>query len=143
MANTWTRKYGGTRIKKIGNYWIKEVDPDASKLSQWWGRGLLEAQSKSLYKLGDMAPSHLYKNGKIFTRDAGKYVSGNFGETWLKGSWRLKTPFNDIRPRNIGADDLIFDPSVHPLQEALEWGALGLAGTTAGVKIYNEMNDED
>jgi len=80
--------------------------------------GSLDAQARGLGKLGDMAPSFLYKNGRLVVRDVGKYESDEFLNIWLKGSKRLRTPFNDIRPRNIGANGLIFE---HPIQEGMEW----------------------
>ncbi len=121
VTGGWKTLPGGVRIKQVGNYWVKELNPNASKLAQWWGRGTLNAQARGLGKLGDMAPSFLYKNGRLITRDAGKYDGNKFLGIWLEGSKRLKTPFNDIRPRNIGANKLIFDPSKHPVQEGMEW----------------------
>jgi hypothetical protein len=132
----WKNLPAGVRIKQVGNYFIKEVNPDASALGRWWGRGSLNAQSKALGKLGDMAPSHVFKDGRLVMRDAGAYTPGNFWSTWWKGSMRLKTPFNDIRPRNIGAGGIIFDPAKHPIQQGLEATAVGTAGGTAAI-LYN------
>lgn len=96
----------GVTVRKVGNYFIKEVDQNAGPLTRWYGARSLKVQSEALTKLGDMAPSHLLKNGKLITRDAGAYTPGNFWSTWAKGSWRLGTPVNDIRPRNIGANGI-------------------------------------
>lgn len=137
----WSNLPGGVRIKQTGNYWIKEVNPDASALAQWWGRGSLNAQARGLNRLGDMAPSHLFKNGKLITRDAGPYTPGNFWSTWAEGSRRLGTPFNDIRPRNIGSGGLIFDPAKHPIQQGLEAGAVGLGIGVGGMYLYNELSE--
>jgi hypothetical protein len=139
--STWKNLPGGVRIKKVGNYWIKEVDPDASSLAQWWGRGSLEAQAKGLAKLDDMAPSYLYKNSKLITRDVGSYEGGQFWRTWYEGSKRLGTPMNDIRPRNIGANGMIFDPALHPVQQGLYWTAGGLGGIWGGYQIYGLLTE--
>ena len=127
-AAGWTRLTGrGVRIRRVGNYWIKEVDPEASRLAQWYGRGTIKAQAKGLERLRDMAPDFLYRDGKIITRHAGEFEGGvgDFLRTWAKGSWRLRTPFNDIRLRNIGEGGIIFDPSLHPLEQAALAGATG------------------
>jgi hypothetical protein len=31
---------------------------------------------------------------------------------YVRGSWRMGTPFNDIIPRNMGVNGQIFDPSI-------------------------------
>ena len=140
FSTEWKNLPGGVRVKKRGNYWIKEVNPSSSRFAQWWGRGSLNAQARALSKLEDLAPSFLYKNGKMITRDVGAYAPGNFWSTWMKGSVRLRTPFNDIRPRNIGGSkNLIFDPAKHPLQEGLEWFTAGLSGYA----IYILATEED
>jgi hypothetical protein len=135
----WQSLPGGVRIQQVGNYWIKEVNPEASSLAQWWGRSSLEAQASALDKLGNMAPSNLFKNGKLITRDAGAYTPGNFLDTWLEGSRRLGTPFNDIRPRNIGANSMIFDPAKHPIQQGLEAGAVGLGVGVGSLYLYDKL----
>ena len=141
LSTGWTKLLGGVRIKQVGNYWIKEVDPNASKFAQWWGKSSLDAQAKGLDKLDNMAPAFLYKNNKIVIRDAGKYELGNFWKIWFEGSKRLNTPFNDIRPRNIGINGIIFDPSKHPIQESLEWftGA-ALIGSGAYLMCCDQKN---
>jgi hypothetical protein len=126
-SGDWMRRPEGTRLKRVGNYWIKEVDPDASAIQQWWGRGSLNAQARALEQLGDMAPSHLFKNGRLVMRDAGTFSGspGDFWRIWAKGSYRLGTAFNDIRPRNIGSAGQIFDPVWHPIaQRAVEGGVV-------------------
>ncbi len=124
-------------IKQVGNYWVKEVNSQAPSFVQWWARGELDEQAVALEKLGDMAPRFIYENGKLVTRDAGEYVPGNFWQTWLEGTKRLGTPFNDIRPNNIGADGIIFDPAKHPIQQALE--AMATAGllSAGAYEAYN------
>ena len=129
----WTRLAGrGTRIRRVGNYWVKEVDPEASRLAQWYGRGTIRAQAKGVERLGDMAPDFFFREGKIITRHAGEFQGGvgEFLRVWAKGSWRLRTPFNDIRFRNVGEGGVIFDPALHPLEQAALAGSpvLGYGG---------------
>jgi len=138
-SGAWKNLLGGMRIRQVGNYWIKEVNPEASALARWWGRGSLDAQAAALKKLGDMAPRFLYKNGKVIVRDVGEYVPGNFWRTKLIGSWRLRTPMNDIWAKNMGGpDNLIFDPALHPIQRAAYWTVPPLAGYTGytGYKVW-------
>lgn len=90
--------------------------------------------------LDDMAPTSLYNNGQLITRDAGQYVPGNFWSTWLKGSLKLGTPFNDIRTRNIGANGLIFDPAKAPIQQTLEAIVVGATPAVIGSR-FTEGNE--
>jgi len=141
----WKELPGGVMIKKNGNFWIKKVNPNASFLAQKFGKGSLDAQAQALNKLGDMSPSFLYKNDKLIIRDAGEYNpnDGNFWEIWLEGSKRLKTPFNDIRPRNIGANRIIFDPAKHPIQQTVEGiGSIAIP-TLTGYIIYDNLKNDD
>ncbi|HWY30593.1 MAG TPA: RHS repeat-associated core domain-containing protein, partial [Candidatus Acidoferrum sp.] len=142
-SGIWQSLAGGVRIKQVGNYWVKEVDPNASSLAQWWGKGSLNAQAAGLQKLGDMAPSFLYQNDKLITRDAGAYTPGNFWGTWWQGTMRLGTPMNDIRPRNIGANGFIFDPSLHPVAESIYWVGAGTVAGTAGYGLYYSVYGGD
>ena len=77
----------------------------------------------------------------MITRDAGKYSSGNFWSTWWEGSKRLGTPMNDIRPRNIGANGVIFDPALDPIIKSIYWTAAGAVGATAGYGLYNLFSE--
>jgi hypothetical protein len=133
----------GVTVRKVGNYFIKEVDQNAGPLARWYGARSLRVQSEALTKLGDMAPSHLLKNGKLITRDAGAYTPGNFWSTWAKGSWRLGTPVNDIRPRNIGANGIIFDPAIDPLFRPFYWTAGGGVVIAGGWGVYELLNGDD
>jgi hypothetical protein len=107
----------GVIVRQVGNYVIKEVDQAAGRLAQWYGRTGIEAQARALAKLGDMAPNFLYKGGKLIMGYAGSYTGG-LVKTFLKGSWRLGTIFNDMRSaRNIGAGMKVFDPALPPINE--------------------------
>ena len=140
-GRAWKELPGGVRIKQAGNYWIKEVNPNASKFAQWWGRGSLDAQAKALGKLDDMAPSYLYRNDKLITRDAGTYEPGHFWNTWWEGTKRLGTPMNDIRPRNIGENGIIFDPAFHPIQQGVYWTLGGVGSLWIGYGIYEVFGE--
>jgi len=121
----------GVTVQRAGNYWIKEVDQGANAVARWYGKRSIEAQARGLDRLGDMGTTFLYREGKIITRDAGAYTPRQFWSTWTEGSRRLGTPFNDIRPRNIGANGIIYDPSKIPLQQGLE--AIAYPGIVGGV----------
>jgi hypothetical protein len=138
---TWTSRPGGVRTAQVGDQFVKEVDPNASWLSRWWGRTSLDAQALGLGRLGDQAPDFLYAGGRLFMQDAGRYTPGNFWGTWLRGSMRLGTLLNDIKPANIGSNGLIFDPVLPPIQELTYAGGLGLAAA-APVLLYRaaQMN---
>ena len=131
----------GSTNQAVGNYWIKEVDPNAGKLAQWWGRGSLDAQASGLSRLGDMAPSHLYRSGCLVIRDVGEFAGtrADFWRIWREGSCRLRTPFNDIRPRNIGANGQIFDPVLHPIHEGVYWTGSGIIVIGGGAWVYYEI----
>ena len=76
-------------------------------------------------------------------RDAGAYTPGNFWRTWAEGSRRLGTPVNDIRPRNIGANGLIFDPAIDPLVRPLYWTAGGGLVGAGGYGVYEIFNGDE
>jgi len=117
------------------------VDPNATRIQRWWGQGSLDAQARSLDKLGDMATPHIYKNGKLVMRDAGQFEGStmDFLKIRAEGSWRLGTPFNDLWPRNIGANGLAFDPALHPIQESIYWIGTGYVIYKGGEYVYYEM----
>ena len=57
----------------------------------------------------------------------------------LVGTRRLGTLLNDIRPRNMGANGLIFDPAFDPITKAL-WYSLLPAGAAAGGYVGLRIN---
>jgi RHS repeat-associated protein len=132
----WQSRPLGTRVANVNGYYVKEVDPETSWLAQWWGRGAIDAQTVGLRRLGNMAPDFLYTGDRLISQDAGSYNPGNFWATWLKGSVRLGTPFNDIGPRNIGANGSIFDPTLPPVQELAYAAGSSLVATLGGTFVY-------
>jgi hypothetical protein len=48
----------------------------------------------------------------------------------------MGTFFNDIQPRNMGANGLIFDPAIDPVAKTIP--AAGIAGTAAAVHELNK-----
>ena len=105
-------------------YYVKSVDESRNCFWRWYGKSSIKAQEKALRKLGDMAPEFFMKDGVLYIKDAGKFT-GTFEEflsIWAKGSIRMRTILNDIKPRNIGKDGLIFDPALIPIEKFLKTG---------------------
>jgi RHS repeat-associated protein len=130
----------GVIVRKEGNFYIKTVDPNANRILRWYGKRSLKQQSEGLLKLGDLGTPHTFENGRLITLDAGEY-NGNFWKTWREGSRRLGTYFNDIRPRNIGANGIIFDPSLDPIAQNLyRITATSLVGAAAygAYKLFSD-----
>lgn len=138
----WTKRPGGLKLAKVGDYWIKEVDYD-SMAARLYGEGALKAQVDALKKLGTLAPEHAFENGRLIIRDVGKFEGPltEFLEIKLLGSIRLRTMFNDIRPSNIGANGQVFDPALHPVHQGLMWLMTGLGVTLAGLGTYIATRD--
>jgi len=133
----------GVTVRRVGNYFIKEVDSNANWLFRWLGKRSLRYQHEGLAKLGDMATPHIYRNGKLITRNAGLYTKGNFWKTWWEGTKRLGTPMNDIRPNNIGSNGIIFDPSLDPIQRAVYWFATIMVPSTGASIAWHAITDDD
>jgi RHS repeat-associated protein len=142
---TWKKLDQGTRIVFVeeAGVWVKEVNPNVSRFGQWWGKKTLDEQAKALKKLDDLAPRFLYQDGKLIIEDVGPLAKGNmdlgrFAEYYLRGSWRLGTPFNDIRPWNMGKNGKIFDPVYHPIHEMLipTAGEVGLTVFRVGDQLF-------
>jgi hypothetical protein len=141
---TWKKLDQGTRIVFVeeAGVWVKEVNPNVSRFGQWWGKKTLDEQAKALKKLDDLAPRFLYQDGKLIIEDVGPLAKGNmdlgrFAEYYLRGSWRLGTPFNDIRPWNMGKNGKIFDPVYHPLHE-MALPVLG-EGIFTGIRVGDQL----
>lgn len=117
--STIIQRSQGIIVEKVGNYYVKAVDPSASGIFRWYGRSSIGDQAKALARLREIGVHFYYEDGKIITQDVGKFAGG-YGSTeywriWARGSWRLGTTLNDIRPRNIGATGEIFDPAYEQL----------------------------
>jgi len=114
----WHSLMGGTRIRKVGDKWWKEVDPSRGSLWQWYARKSLDRQIRGLEKLGNMAVEFNVigagRGIRLVTKDAGRFTGSwlDVRKSWVRGSWRMKNPFNDIRRGNMGAGGRIFDPAL-------------------------------
>jgi hypothetical protein len=95
----------------------------------------LRSQAEALTKLGNMATPFSYEGGLLMTRNVGptsSWSSGTFWRTWWQGSRRMGF-LNDIRPRNIGANGLIFDPALDPLSKSI---LIGGGAAVSGASVY-------
>jgi hypothetical protein len=73
-----------------------------------------------------MAAEHYLRNGLLFIRDVGetlpngsRFLNSTSRHAYFEGSNRLGTYFNDIQPRNMGINGLIFDPTIDSVQKGL------------------------
>jgi hypothetical protein len=111
---------------------------------QWWGQKSINAQYQGLQRLGDMATPNAMRNGVLFTRDVGqtlgdgsRFMNPVSRNAWWQGSQRMGTFLNDIQPRNMGANGLIFDPAIDPVTKAFGYGGLG---ASIGFGTYRTLN---
>jgi hypothetical protein len=128
----WTNAPLGVQVRKVGNWWVKRVNPNASPPMRWWGQKTIDAQASALQNLGDMATPFEMRDGVLFTKDVSptlgngsRFFDATARQAYLEGSKRLGTYFNDIQPRNMGANGLIFDPAIDPITKSFFWGAVG------------------
>ena len=138
-------------IQKVGDVWMKSVNPRAFKLVQSIARSDLNRQVKALDQLGDMAPNFTANldDGILLIKDVGTFGGTRWEafKIWWKGSARMRNWLNDIRPHNIGANGQIFDPALPAYQQlAYGAGAGGLSAGAAATGYYmwlNHSNEED
>ena len=137
QAANWESRVPGVQLAQSEGWWMKRVNPDANPLMRWWGESSVRAQSEGLDKLGGLATPHVYVNGTLYTKDVGQALPGSFRllnplsrGTYIQGSMQMGTFFNDIQPRNMGANGLVFDPAIDPVTKTLFWG--GVVGIGAG-----------
>ena len=126
-AFEWQALPSGGFIKHVkdaqGNllYHIKKINDGANVAVQALQKSALSAQAKAFENLTDMAPEYYYleSQGMIISKHVESFT-GSFWETWWEGSKRLGTIFNDIRPRNVGGLNVVFDPAKSAIQQMLE-----------------------
>jgi hypothetical protein len=130
----WSSRPPGVQVRQFGDWWVKRVNPDSNALMRWWGQRSIDAQYKGLQALGDMATPNAMRNGALFTRSVGETLPDGFRlfnstsrQAYFEGSRRMGSFFNDIQPRNMGVNGLIFDPAIDPLTKGLFWGGAGVA----------------
>ena len=76
--------------------------------------------------------------------DVGEFA-GSHSDFWrirARGSVRLRTPMNDIRVRNIGANGQIFYAALHPVQQGIYWIGSGYVIYKGGELIYLSIDGE-
>ena len=91
-----------------------------SSIAQSYARLGLDRQARDLGRLGNLAPSNLYKNGNLVVRDAGRFsgTASQLQAIRLRAMMCLRTPFTDVRAANVGSNGLVFDPSLNPIAHA-------------------------
>ncbi|WP_395110158.1 SpvB/TcaC N-terminal domain-containing protein [Actinomadura sp. SCN-SB] len=119
-----------TQLLAAEGWFVKRPLPESGSLMKSWATAALEAQEQGLKKLGDLAVPHFVSEGMIFTKDAGKamttsgWFTQKFWSGFGRGTYRMGTLLNDIRPRNMSVGGLLFDPALDPLSKGiLGWGA--------------------
>jgi RHS repeat-associated protein len=122
--------YPNIEILEYGEWFIKRVNPKSGKFMTWWGRSSLEAQYHALQSLGNLATPHFMAEGMMFTQNVGSamsttgVLSRQFWKSYFSGTFRMGTLFNDIRPRNMGLNGVIFDPAWDSLTKGIfQWGS--------------------
>lgn len=144
-SSVWTRKFPGVQIRKIGEMWVKRVDPSAPRLLQWWGAKTLEAQAQALTRLGNLGAAHRYQAGLLIVRDVGptsSYFSKAYWNALFQGTMRMRTLLHDIKPRNVGANGVIFDPALDPISKGLLIGGAPAAVGVGGYAGYRLTREE-
>jgi hypothetical protein len=143
---------GGVVVVKEGGWFVKSVDPNASKFMQYWGKLSIEVQVKALARLrkAKLAPEYSFLNGVLRTADVGPALAPGFGlsgyfnpvfwKSFFNGSIAMRTVLNDIRPRNMNAAGIIFDPAWDPITKTI-W-AIGIpGGIVGGAYLGSYLND--
>jgi RHS repeat-associated protein len=113
----------GAEVAELGGWWAKRTGPGNAFVRNFGAMGI-EAQEQGLARLGNLGTEFFMREGILFTRSAGEVpraFSLTFANSWGRGSMRLGTIFNDIRPRNMGVGGLIFDPTLNPALHSLWW----------------------
>jgi hypothetical protein len=137
----WRNHFPGVQVGRFGDWWAKRINPEGNPVMQWWGRHSIKAQLEGLESLREMATPHRLRDGILFTKNVGPTLPDGYRllnpvsrDAYLEGSKRMGTFFNDIRPQNMGANGLIFDPAVDPVTKTLFWtGIAGGAATAYGI----------
>ena len=143
-STLWNSAPPGIQVRQYGNWWVKRVNPNSNALMRWWGKQSINSQYRGLQQLGDMATENSMRNGMIFTRDVGptlpeglRLLNPASRRAYIEGSRRMGTLLNDIQPRNMGVNGLIFDPAIDPISKGLFYGGIGV---TVGFGTYEILN---
>jgi hypothetical protein len=131
----------GTRVRKVGDVYVKEVDPERWGPFQWYGSVGLRAQANALARLDDIAPEFGFDGAQLAVRDAGNFTGSRFSAEYWRTWWEVTRrlgPINfikDIQPRNMGADGLVFDPVLNPVDLSFAWTGSIATGTFLGLQM--------
>jgi len=149
VVSLWEDRPVGLQVRRYGDWWVKRVNPDASPIAQSWARANIQAQYEALQSLGqDMAAPNQLRNEILFTRhvgptlpDGSRFLNPVARDAYLRGSVRMGTFFNDIQPRNMGANGIIFDPAIDPVTRRLFYGAILGEGAYAAHQMSKGRKD--
>lgn len=141
-GSLWTNRPPGIQVRKIGNHWVKRVDPNANPIMRAWGRETIRAQEAALTKLhaagSPAANFRRLRNGAMAIEDVGptmsrgSYLDHNYWRAWYRDS-RIIGIANDLKPGNYGAGYRAFDPAL----DRYTIGVAGIGGlSAAGGTLY-------
>jgi len=129
-ASLWESRPPGVQVRKIGNYWVKRVAPNASSLMRRWGEVTINAREAALARLhatgSPAARFSRLRNGALAIENVGTTMGGKsflareYWAAWWRDTKIIGFP-NDLKPANYGAGFRAFDPAVDRV-------TLGIAG---------------
>jgi RHS repeat-associated protein len=134
----WQSRPPGIQVRRIGNHWVKRVNPDSHPLMQRWGAISIRAQANALTKLqaggSPAARFVILRNGAIAVENVGPAMTSR--ALWSRGYWsalwrdtRILGIPNDLKPHNYGLGFRPFDPAIDPVVLTVAGtGGVGLAG---------------
>ena len=137
-TGAWASRPPGVQVRKIGNYWVKRVDPNASSIMRRWGEATIRAQEKALAKLhaaeSPAARFSRLRNGALAIEDVGPTMGGRslfsreYWAAWWRDTRAIGFP-NDLKPGNYGAGFRAFDPAIDSITLSIAGaGGVGVAG---------------
>jgi hypothetical protein len=144
VISLWKSRPPAVQVRQFNNWWVKRINPNSSYIMRLWGELSIREQAEALDKLGDMAAEHYLRDGMLFIKDVGETLPNGFRlfnptsrQAYLEGSKRLGTYLNDIQPRNMGTNGIIFDPALDAVQRnILTYGTPTVIITGGAVGIY-------
>lgn len=134
----------GAELLEMNGWFAKRINPNANVFKRAWGLLSIEAQEQGLARLGaDMSTDFFVKDGMLFTRNVGTVLAKRTNSTYLKslarGSWRMKTVLNDIKPGNMGVNGKVFDPAYDYVQKAIQITTGNFIGRSADEQWFKKQ----